>query len=77
MTMPLNFYLVHDGTFREGAESELFTDFGAAVAHAQEMALYEGVPWYVAGCLMSNAVAFTAEAPKKRKPATPKRSETT
>jgi hypothetical protein len=68
--MPLNFWLVHDGEFRTTVE--VFDDKDNALAHAEAMTAYEGVPWYVGACLLTNAAAYTVQ-PKKRRTA-PKRS---
>ena len=64
MSLPTNFYMVHDGRFRQ--TNEVFEDLGDAVAFADEMAVYEGVTWYVAACLLPNAVAYTTKPPKRR-----------
>lgn len=64
--MPTNFYLAHDGTFSQ--HPEVFEDESDAIAHAHEMAAYEKKPWYVAACLMPNAVAHKALPPKKGAP---------
>ncbi len=71
MSLPTNFYLVHNGTFRTSAE--VFEELGDAVAFADEMADFGGT-WHVAACLMPNALAYTTNKTKaKRKKALAKR----